>query len=217
MPDPCSESIRVVVVDDHELFRSGLATMLGARGVAVAGTADSGETALDVVERVRPDVVLMDLGLPGMSGVEATDRLTSTYPDVSVVVLTVLAEEADLMDAILAGASGYLLKDASIDHVIEGVVACARGESLIAPQLAGKLLRRIRSRRPQIGDRRPRLTEREHEVLELMIEGRDNAEIAKALYISQNTVKKHVSRILTELGVDNRVQAAVRAIRSGMD
>jgi DNA-binding NarL/FixJ family response regulator len=207
------EPIRVVVVDDHELFRSGLVKMLSERGIPVTGTAGSGEAALEVVARERPDVVLMDVSLPGISGVETTRQLSVAHPEVCVIVLTVAADEASLIDAIIAGAAGYLLKDASIDEIVAGVQAGARGESLIAPQLAGKLLRRIRSRRSRVGAPRPRLTQREQQVLELMIEGRDNAEIARALYISHSTVKNHVASILTKLDVDNRVQAIVRALR----
>jgi DNA-binding NarL/FixJ family response regulator len=212
MADP----VRIVVVDDHELFRSGLAKMLSDRGADVVGTAASGEAALAVAARAHPDVVLMDLSLRGMSGIEATSRLAKTHPEIAVVVLTVMTDEADLIDAILAGASGYLLKDASLDDIIAGVESAARGESIIAPQLAGKLLRRIRSRRGEIGGPRPRLTTREREVLELMIDGRDNAAIAQTLLISQSTVKHHVAAILDKLGVDNRVQAAVRAVRGWM-
>jgi DNA-binding NarL/FixJ family response regulator len=213
---PESPPIRVVVVDDHELFRSGLATMLGEQGITVAGTAASGEAALEVVARERPDVVLMDVSMPGISGVEATGRLSMAHPEVSVIVLTVAADEASLIDAILAGADGYLLKGASIDEIVAAVQAATRGESLIAPALARKLLHRIRSRRGDVGAPHPQLTEREQQVLELMIEGRDNAAIARTLYISQNTVKNHVASILVKLDVDNRVQAVVRAIRDWM-
>jgi DNA-binding NarL/FixJ family response regulator len=211
-----SPPVRVVVVDDHELFRSGLAMMLGKRDIDVVGDAASGEAALDVVAKRRPDVVLMDVNLPGMSGVEATGRLVAAHPELRVVVLTVQAEEDVLIAAILAGASGYLLKDAPIDTIVAGVRATMRGESLIEPEIAGKLLRRMRGRRPGARFARPRLTEREQEVLELMVDGRDNAEIARALFISQSTVKNHVASILAKLGVDNRVQAAVLAVREWM-
>jgi DNA-binding NarL/FixJ family response regulator len=204
---------RVVVVDDHALFLSGLVRLLTERGVTVVGTARSGEEALDVVGRLRPDVVLMDLSLPGMSGVEATRRLTRAHPGVCVVVLTVMADEGMLMEAIQAGTVGYVLKDAPVDDIVAGVQAATSGGSLVAPELAGMLLRRIRRGRSEPEAPRPRLTDREREVLELMVEGYDNAEIAKTLYISQNTVKNHVASILFKLEVDNRVQAAVRAVR----
>jgi DNA-binding NarL/FixJ family response regulator len=216
MPDSPTTPVRVVIVDDHALFRSGLAMMLEKWDVDVAGTAGDGETALELVADLEPDVVLMDINLPGMSGVEATGRLAAIAPEVRVVMLTVEAEEDVLIDAILAGASGYLLKDSSIEQIVAGVLATTHGESLIAPQLAGKLLRRMRSGRAAAGPARPRLTEREQQVLQLMIDGRDNAEIAQILVISQNTVKNHVASILGKLGVDNRVQAVVRAVREWM-
>jgi DNA-binding NarL/FixJ family response regulator len=203
----------VVVVDDHALFVSGLVRLLTERGVTVVGAARSGEEALEAVGRLRPDVVLMDLSLPGMSGVEATRRLTRAHAGVCVVMLTVIADEAMLMEAIQAGAVGYLLKDAPIEQIVAAVQTATSGGSLLAPELAGKLLRRIRRGGNEPEGPRPPLTDREHEVLELVVEGYDNAAIAKALYISQNTVKNHVSAILFKLEVDNRVQAAVRAVR----
>lgn len=203
----------VVVVDDHAVFVNGLVRLLGERGVSVVGTAASGEEALDVVTRAAPEVVLMDLSLPGMSGVQTTRKLCATVPGVCVVVLTAMAEEAMLMDAIMAGAVGYLLKNASADEIVAAVDAAAAGGSLVAPGLARALLRRIREEHPDIQRPRPPLSAREREVLALMVEGYDNAEIARRLYISQNTVKNHVAAILEKLGVDNRLQAAVRAVR----
>jgi DNA-binding NarL/FixJ family response regulator len=213
MAVPQEDRRRVVVVDDHALFVSGLVRMLTDRGVQVVGTARSGEQALEVVGRLHPDVVLMDVSLPGMSGVDATRQLRRAKPGLCVVILTVMAEESMLMEAIQAGAVGYLLKDAPIDDIVAGVQAAASGGSLVSPEVAGKLLRRIRRGRSESEGPRPRLTDREHEVLDLMVEGYDNAEIAKTLFISQNTVKNHVSAILFKLEVDNRVQAAVRAVR----
>jgi DNA-binding NarL/FixJ family response regulator len=210
-----SPPVNLVIVDDHELFRSGLAMMLEQHDLNVVGTASSGEEALEVVADRRPDVVLMDVNLPGISGVEATGRLAATHPEVRVVMLTIQVEEDVLIEAILAGASGYLLKDASIETIVAGVLSTTRGESLIAPEVAGKLLRRMRGRRGA-GPSRPRLTEREQQVLALMIDGRDNAEIAGELFISQSTVKNHVASILAKLGVENRVQAVVRAVREWM-
>jgi DNA-binding NarL/FixJ family response regulator len=213
MPQPGTDSRRVVVVDDHELFLGGLVAMLRQSGVAVVGTAGSGEAALEVVAQEHPDLVLMDLGLPDMSGIEAIRRLRDERPRLCVVVLTALAEEASLIAAVRAGAAGYLLKDASIEEIIAGVDAALRGDSHVAPHVTGKLLRSIRDRPAEGGADWPQLTDREQEVLDLMIEGRDNAAIARELYISQSTVKHHVSAILTKLGVENRVQAVVRAVR----
>lgn len=214
MPEPTQESTRVVVVDDHELFLHGLVGLLRQQGVNVVGTAASGEAALEVVARERPELVLMDLSLPGMSGIEATRRLRSAHPHLCVVVLTALVDEESLLQAVHAGAAGYLLKDAAIEEVVAAVDAALRGDSLVAPQLTGKLLRRIREHPAELGSAPPPLSRRELEVLELMVEGRDNAEIARRLFISQATVKHHVSAILTKLGVENRVQAVVQAVRS---
>jgi DNA-binding NarL/FixJ family response regulator len=207
--------ISVVVVDDHELFVSGLVRMLGEY-VDVLGTARTGEEALELVDRERPRVVLMDINLPGMSGVDATRRLNVAHPGVCVVVLTVMADENRLVEAIRAGAAGYLLKDAPIDDIVAGIRAATTGGSLVAPELMGKLLRSMRSRRQAPARPRMPLTAREREVLELMVEGYDNAEIARRLVISQNTVKNHVAAILGKLGVENRIQAAVLAARGGM-
>ncbi|MEA2133462.1 MAG: hypothetical protein QOC68_1371 [Solirubrobacteraceae bacterium] len=204
---------RVVVVDDHPLFVSGLVRMLSERGVTVVGTARSGEEALYLTAQLKPDVVLMDISLPGMSGVEATRQLRRADPSVCVVILTALAEEALLMEAIQAGAVGYLLKEAPVDDIVAGLQAATSGGSLLAPELAGKLLRRIRKGSGELEGARPRLSHREREVLDLMVEGYDNSEIARTLFISQNTVRNHVAAILFKLEVDNRVQAAVRAVR----
>jgi DNA-binding NarL/FixJ family response regulator len=156
----------------------------------------------------------MDVSLPGMSGVEATRRLRRAHDGICIVVLTVMADEAMLMEAIQAGAVGYLLKEAPVDDIVGGLQAARSGGSLLAPEVAGKLLRRIRKGRGgELEGARPGLTHREREVLDLVVEGYDNAEIAKTLYISQNTVKNHVAAILFKLEVDNRVQAAVRAVR----
>jgi DNA-binding NarL/FixJ family response regulator len=213
MAVPQDDLSRVVVVDDHPLFVSGLVRMLSERGVTVVGTARSGEEALYLTGQLKPDVVLMDISLPGMSGVEATRQLRRANPGICVVILTALAEEAMLMEAIEAGAVGYLLKEAPVDDIVAGLHAATSGGSLLAPELAGKLLRRIRKGRGEVEGARPRLTDRERQVLDLVVEGYDNSEIARTLYISQNTVKNHVAAILFKLEVDNRVQAAVRAVR----
>jgi DNA-binding NarL/FixJ family response regulator len=209
---PHADPIRVVVVDDHELFRNGLAKMLSDRGISVAGVASSGEEALESIPRLRPNVVLMDLSLPGISGVDATRRLLAALPGACVVALTVMMDEETLLQAILAGVHGYLLKDASIDEIVAGIEAAARGEGVISPQLTGNLMHSIRSRFAGTGPL-ARLTPREREVLDLLVEGCDNAEIAERLYISQFTAKNHVASILDKLGVHNRLQAAVLAVR----
>jgi DNA-binding NarL/FixJ family response regulator len=204
-----------VVVDDHELFRHGIETMLRERGIHVVGSAGTGEAALEIIDGLAPppDVVLMDLGLPGMSGIEAIRRLDKTHPHVPVVVLSALVDEDDLMSAILAGASGYVLKTASVDEIVASLRAAFEGDAVVAPKLAGKLLGRIRRTRADAPDPADVLSERERQVLDLMTEGHNNAGIAARLFISQNTVKNHVASILTKLGATNRVQAAVFAAR----
>jgi len=213
------ETIRVLIVDDHDLFRTGLRNLLEEQGVHVLGEAASGTDAVRSVREDAPDVVVMDLNMPGMGGVDATRHIASIAPLTRVVVLTISDEDADVMDAILAGACGYLLKDASIDELMAGIRAAARGESLISPGIAAKVLQRVRatSAQPEIAEAiRSELSDREIEVLKLIANGKDNAVIAAELHISPKTVKNHISNILMKLQIDNRIQAAVYAVRSGI-
>ncbi len=193
--------------------------LLEEQGVQVSGEAASGVDAVRSVREVAPDVVVMDLNMPGMGGVEATRHIAAIAPLTRVVVLTISDEDADVMDAILAGACGYLLKDASIDELMAGIRAASRGESLISPGIASKVLQRVRatSAQPEIADTiRSELSQREIEVLKLIANGKDNAVIAAELHISPKTVKNHISNILMKLQIDNRIQAAVYAVRSGI-
>jgi DNA-binding NarL/FixJ family response regulator len=208
-----------LIADDHDLFRSGLRNLLEEQGVLVVGEAASGTEAVRSVREIAPDVVVMDLNMPGMGGVEATRHIAAIAPLTRVVVLTISDEDADVMDAILAGACGYLLKDASIDELMAGIRAAWRGESLISPTIAAKVLQRVRatSAQPEIADTiRSELSDREIEVLKLIANGQDNALIAAELHISPKTVKNHISNILMKLQIDNRIQAAVYAVRSGI-
>jgi DNA-binding NarL/FixJ family response regulator len=208
-----------LIVDDHDLFRTGLRNLLEEQGVQVAGEAASGTEAVRTVREIAPDVVVMDLNMPGMGGVEATRHIASIAPLTRVVVLTISDEDTDVMDAILAGACGYLLKDSSIDELMAGIRAAWRGESLISPTIAAKVLQRVRatSAQPEIADAiRSELSDREIEVLKLIANGKDNALIAAELHISPKTVKNHISNILMKLQIDNRIQAAVYAVRSGI-
>jgi DNA-binding NarL/FixJ family response regulator len=216
--DAGAEALRVVIVDDHELFRTGLRDLLGEHGLDVVGEAASGEEALELIPALAPDVVMMDLGLPGISGVEATRRLGEVAPQVRVLVLSISADEDDVTGAIAAGACGYLLKDASIGDVVAGVRAAAVGASSLSPQVAAKLVDVIRAeeRERQASDESTSadLSPREIQVLRLVAQGKENLEIARELFISPQTVKNHVSNILVKLGVDNRIQAAVHAVRA---
>jgi NarL family two-component system response regulator LiaR len=213
------EELRVLLVDDHDLFRSGLRNLLEERGVQVVGEAATGAEALRIVRENPPDVVIMDLNMPGMTGVEATRRIAQIAPLTRVVVLTISDQDADVLNAILAGACGYLMKDASIDELIRGISSASIGEALISPHIASKVLQRVRSSTAQPDAEatiRAELSEREIEVLKLIANGKDNAMIAGELHISPKTVKNHISNILMKLQIDNRIQAAVYAVRSGI-
>jgi DNA-binding NarL/FixJ family response regulator len=214
-----TDDLRVLLVDDHDLFRTGLRNLLEDEGVIVVGEAGTGTEALRIVEELTPDVVVMDLNMPGMTGVEATRQIASVAPLARVLVLTISDQDADVMDAILAGACGYLLKDASIGDLMQGIRSASVGESLISPTIAAKVLQRVRasSPLPDIAARiQAQLSDREIEVLKLIANGRDNADIAGQLYISPKTVKNHISNILMKLQIENRIQAAVYAVRSGL-
>jgi DNA-binding NarL/FixJ family response regulator len=215
---PPGAALRVLVVDDHRLFRGGLRDVLEESGIAIAGEADSGEEALELAPALSPDVVIMDLTLPGISGAEATRRLLTAEPKLTVLVLTVSAEGGDIDEALAAGARGYLLKDATARELVAGVRAAAAGEAPLSPPVAARLvasMRDARRARDAAGDPAD-LSERELQVLRLISEGRDNTQIARALYISPETVKDHVSHILVKLGVENRIQAAVYAVRTDL-
>jgi len=208
---------RVVVVDDHDLFRTGLMNLLTEQGIHVVGEAGSGETAVKLVRDLAPDVAVMDIHMPGVSGVDATRELAAVAPRTRVVVLTISEEDEDVVDAVMAGACGYLLKSSSIEELVAGIRAAAAGESLISPQIASKVLQLLRAQ--AFGRSEPvraELSDRELEVLKLIAIGKDNAEIAKDLFISPKTVKNHISNILMKLQIDNRIQAAVYAVRSGI-
>jgi DNA-binding NarL/FixJ family response regulator len=213
------DHVRVMVVDDHDLFRTGLKNLLEEQGVNIVGEAPNGQTAIRLASDLAPDVVIMDLNMPGLTGVETTRQLAGIAPLTRVVVLTISADDDDVMDAVMAGACGYLLKDSSIQVLIAGIQAAAAGESLISPQIASKVLQRLRaqsSSEDAAATIRAELSDREIEVLKLIANGNDNAQIARELFISPKTVKNHISNILMKLQIDNRIQAAVYAVRSGI-
>ena len=211
--------VRVLLVDDHDLFRTGLRNLLEGQGIHIVGEAAGGSEALQIVRETAPDVVVMDLNMPGMNGVEATRHMSRDAPLTRVIVLTISDQEQDVMDAILAGACGYLLKDASIQDLIQGIESAAVGEALISPHIAGKVLQHVRATTASpdaAATIRAELSDREIQVLKLIANGKDNAVIAGELHISPKTVKNHISNILMKLQMDNRIQAAVYAVRSGI-
>jgi DNA-binding NarL/FixJ family response regulator len=210
------EPIRVTVVDDQELFRRGLTMLLGVEDdIEVVGEAGDGVAATDLAAAAVPDVILMDVRMPKRAGIEACLAIKEVAPTARIIMLTVSDEEADLYDAVKNGASGYLLKDSSIDEVAQAVRVVADGQSLISPSMAIKLLDEFkqmsRSDRQQVPT--PRLTDRELEVLKLVAQGLNNREIAKRLFISENTVKNHVRNILEKLQLHSRMEAVMYAVR----
>ena len=212
-------NVRVLLVDDHDLFRTGLRNLLEERGIQIAGEAGEGADAVRLVRELAPEVVVMDLHMPGMTGIEAIRQIHGFAPLTRVLVLTISDQDADVLEAILAGACGYLLKDSSIDDLIAGINAAAVGESLVSPAIAAKVLQHVRATgasRREAELIRSELSQREIEVLKLIANGKDNAHIAADLHISPKTVKNHISNILMKLGIENRIQAAVYAVRTGL-
>jgi DNA-binding NarL/FixJ family response regulator len=211
---------KVLLVDDHALFRRGLRRLLEHNGIGVVGEASNGQAAVQLAAELRPDVVVMDLSMPLMGGLEAIQRLVASETRARILVLTITAEEHEVLDALLAGACGYLLKDALSGDIVAGVRAAVAGDSMISPRIAGKLVMRLREASREAASQSCRLeadlTMREVEVLRLLAHGKENAAIAQELYISPNTVKNHVASILEKLHLENRIQAAVAAVRSGM-
>jgi DNA-binding NarL/FixJ family response regulator len=212
----------VVLVDDEQLIRVALARALSDAGLELVGEAANGEDAIELVVDVHPDVVLMDLRLPGTSGLEVIEQLGLLAPASRVLVLA-RSEQNRVVEAIIAGASGYILKSASPDAIVGAVKATAAGESVLSSQIAGKLLQRIRELDLPVrtGDSaavaiRAALTERELEIFTRLASGKSNQEIARELSLSTNTVANHIASILAKLHLDNRIQAAVEAVRSGI-
>ena len=217
-------SLRVTIVDDHTLFREGLQSLLERHGLEVADSAGDGPTGIAAAVRERPDVVLLDLRLPDMSGLETLRRLRAVKGCPPVVMLTTSDHERDLLEALRAGAAGYLLKDMEPDALVAALRSIVDGETVVAPALAPALVRAVQGRaapeRPEgPGQTGPfeALTPREREVLGLLAEGRSNRGIAEGLGISEGTVKAHVKAILRKLGVESRVAAAVLAVERGLE
>ncbi|MCK9903975.1 MULTISPECIES: response regulator [Parafrankia] len=210
--------IRVLIVDDHALFRRGLEMVLAQEvDIEVVGEAADGSEAVTMAAEMAPDIVLMDVRMPRRGGIDATSAIKEKVPSAKIVMLTISDEEADLFDAIKAGAMGYLLKEISIDEVAADIRAVYNGQSLISPSMASKLLSefaamiKTKDDRPQLPT--PRLTDREMEVLRLVAKGLNNRDIAKQLYISENTVKNHIRNILEKLQLHSRMEAVVYAVR----
>lgn len=205
MPD-----VRVILADDHPVVRSGLVALLAAKdGIDVVAEAGDGQECLAAVERLSPDVVLMDLRMPRLDGAAATAAITSAHPATKVVVLTTYDEDADIVRAVEAGAVGYLLKDSGADQIVRAVRAAARGETVLAPRMATTLMNHLRA------PSGPPLSPREIEVLGGVGEGLSNAEIGRRLHITEATVKTHLVRAFAKLGTQDRTRAVLEAMRAG--
>lgn len=210
--------IRVLICDDQDVVLEGLQTILkSASEIEVVGVAHDGAEALEAIPRARPDVVLMDLKMPGMNGIQATREIGNQFPGVRVLVLTTYDADEWVFDAIRSGASGYLLKDAPRQDLIAAVKGTAAGKSHIDPNVAGKLLNHIsRTATMPESSIADTLSERERAILKLLAHGLSNTDIAQRLYLSEGTVKNYISSILDKLGVSDRIQAAVIALRYGL-
>jgi DNA-binding NarL/FixJ family response regulator len=213
-----TDVVRVLIADDQALFRRGLYVVLGTEeGIDVVAEAENGEEAITKAEQLAPDVVLMDVRMPRVSGIEAARRIRDLLPTTRILMLTVSDEEDDLYAAIKAGANGYLLKEISVEEVAEAVRAVVQGQSLISPSMASKLLAEFNALARRASQQEqfpaPVLTSRELEVLRLVARGMSNKEVAEQLYISENTVKNHVRNILEKLHLHSRMEAVMYAVR----
>ncbi len=210
--------MKLLICDDQAVIRDGLELLLKLeKDFQVVGCAQDGAEAVELAAKHQPDLVLMDLKMPGMNGIEATREIRRKFPHIKVLVLTTYDDDEWVFDAIRAGASGYLLKDTPRQKLIEAVRGTVEGKSFVDPAVAGKLIQQVAGHQPQPASLlTQKLTERELDVLRLLAKGMTNAEIASALYLSEGTVRNHISAILEKLGVSDRTQAAVIAIQHGI-
>jgi len=209
-------AIKVLIVDDHNLVREGLKAVFDqGNEVEVVGEAGSGEEALEMVDKAKPDVVLMDISMPGMNGIQATKLIREKCPDAKVVMLTMLDQEGYVYEAVKAGATGYMLKNTSSDDLVNAIQTVAEGKALLHPDATAQLLKEFVT----LADNKAKdygLSNREMEVLQHLSEGNTNKEIAKALWISEQTVKTHVAHIFDKLGTSDRTETVATALRSGL-
>ena len=212
------DPIHVLIADDHPFYREGVRTMLSmAPDIEIAGEAASGDEAVAQAAKLQPDVILMDLKMPGLNGVEATRRILRASPHIGVLVLTMFEADESVFAAMRAGARGYLLKDTDQDELVRAVKAVSRGEAIFSPAIAQRLIHYFAAIRPAAADLTfPELTDREREILQLIAQGHSNPEIAERLLLRTKTVQNHVSNIFSKLQVADRAQAIVRAREAGL-
>lgn len=217
MTDPDAEPIRILLADDHASFRAGLASLLGTiPGIVVAGEAASGQEAVAEALRVQPDIVVMDLNMPGVDGIEATRRIVATSPHIAVLVLSMYEDDDQVFGALKAGARGYLLKGADRGELVRAIRSVSSGEAIFGPGIARRLMAFFASRPAVEAAVFPELTEREREILDMVARGLSNTEITQRLVLSPKTVRNHVSNIFSKLQVADRAQAIVRAREAGL-
>ncbi len=211
------EPIRVLVADDHVFFRDGVRALLtAALDTDLVGEAGDGEQAVDLALRLQPDVVLMDVQMPGCNGIEATRRITGHSPHIGVLVVTMFDDDSNVFQAMRAGARGYILKGANHMDMLRAIQAVGRGEAIFSPNIARRMMDFFSNMRPATAQVFPELTDREREILVMIGEGAKNAEIAERLVLAPKTVRNHVSNILSKLQVVDRAQAAIRAREAGL-
>jgi DNA-binding NarL/FixJ family response regulator len=212
------DSIRVLIVDDHPFYREGVRTMLSVEsGIEIAGEVASGDEVIAQAASLQPDVILMDLKMPGINGIEATRRILHTSPHIGVLVLTMFEADETVFAAMRAGARGYLLKDVGQEELVRAVKAVNRGEAIFSPAIAERLILYFAALKPAAADLAfPELTDREREILHLIAQGHSNSEIAERLLLRTKTVQNHVSNIFSKLQVADRAQAIVRARNAGL-
>jgi DNA-binding NarL/FixJ family response regulator len=209
-------AIKVMIVDDHNLVREGLKAVFSQGDeIEVVGEAGSGEQAIEMVDQVKPDVILMDISMPGMNGIQATKAIRDKHPDSKIVILTMLDQEGYVYEAIKAGATGYMLKSTSSDELVNAIQTVNEGKALLHPDATAQLLKEFVSL-AQNKAKDYGLSNREMEVLQLLSEGNTNKEIAKALWISEQTVKTHVAHIFDKLGTSDRTETVAQALRTGL-
>ena len=212
------EPLRVLIADDHPLFRHGLSTLLSASpDFEVAGEATTGEEVIELSAKLQPDVILMDIQMPGVNGIEATRRILHTSPHIRILIITMFDDDASVFTAMKAGARGYVLKDAQKADMFQAICAVGRGEAIFSPAIATRLIDFFATPRPVLPPQAfPELTERERELLTLIAQGHSNTEIATRLVLSPHTVRNYVSNIFSKLQVADRAQAIIRAREAGM-